>query len=498
MRRITVIALFAIAACKVGPDYEKPKAAEPASYKEIDGWKVVEPSDEAERGEWWAVFGDPQLDALMREVEVSNQTLKQAEGAYREARGALQSAKGGIFPTLSVNGSARRTSGAVGTNVGGATVNQGTGSGAGGARSIYNVSGTISWELDVWGRIRRTIESNEASAQASAADLASAKLSAQSQLAQSYFSLRVRDEQKRLFDAAFATYERAYTIAKNQYDAGIATKADVALAQTQLESAKSQGIDIAVQRARLEHAIAVLIGKPPSALSIPVADVPRALPEVPITLPSVLLERRPDVAAAERRMAAANAQIGVAIAAYFPTISLTGSGGYQSSVLGSLFDTASRFWSIGPALSETVLDFGRRSGQVEVARQQYEQAVAGYRQTALTAMQQVEDQLVGLRLYAEQSEVQQRAVEAARDAERIQTNRYKAGTVDYTAVITAQQTALTNEQNALTVLENRLTGTVALVQALGGGWTQKAIEKAADEDITVRKENSDKNESSGG
>lgn len=496
MKRFALIGLFAIAACKVGPDYEKPKAAESASYKEVDGWKVIEPSDETDRGDWWAVFNDPLLDELMRQVEVSNQTLKQAEGAYREARGALQTAKGGLFPTLGVNASARRTSGAQGTNVGGATVSQGTG-GGGGPRSIYNASGTFSWELDVWGRIRRNIESNEASAQASAADLASAKLSAQSQLAQSYFSLRARDEQKRLLDESYATYERAFTIAKNQYDAGIATKADVALAQTQLESAKSQGIGIAVQRAQLEHAIAVLVGKPPSMVSIPVADMPRALPEVPITLPSVLLERRPDVAAAERRMAAANAQIGVAIAAYFPSISLSASGGYQSSVLGSLFDTASRFWSIGPALSETVLDFGRRSGQVEVARQQYEQAVAGYRQTALTAMQQVEDQLVGLRLQAEQSEVQQRAVESARDAERIQTNRYKAGTVDYTAVITAQQTALTNEQNALTVLESRLTGTVALVQALGGGWAQKAIEKAADEDITVRKESSDKAGSSG-
>ena len=255
----------------------------------------------------------------------------------------------------------------------------------------------------------------------------------------------------------------------------------------QLESAHAQSIGIKVQRARLEHAIAVLVGKPPSEISIAIADMPRSLPEVPITLPSVLLERRPDVAAAERRMAAANAQIGVAIAAYFPTISLTGSLGYQSSVLGSLFDTASLFWSIGPTLAGTVWDWGRRSGQVTVAREQYEQTVAAYRQTALTAMQQVEDQLVGLHLFVEQSQFQQRAVDAAREAERIQTNRYKAGTVDYTAVITAQQTALTNEQSALTVLENQLTGTVALVQALGGGWSAKAIEKAADEDATDRK-----------
>ena len=489
MKRIGLIGLVAIAACKVGPDYEKPKAAEPATYKEIDGWKVVEPSDATDRGDWWSVFGDPQLDELMRQVEVSNQNLKQAEAAYREARGVLQSAKAGILPAINVNGGVRRTSGAVGTNVGGATV--GAGGTGGGPRTIYNASTGITWELDVWGRIRRTIESNAAEAQASAADIASAKLSAQSQLATAYFQLRARDEQKRLFDSAAEAYERAYTIAKNQYDAGIATKADVALAQTQLESAHAQSVGIAVQRARLEHAIAVLVGKPPAEVSIAIADMPRTLPEIPITLPSVLLERRPDVAAAERRMAAANAQIGVAIAAYFPTISLTGSFGYQSSVLGSLFDTASRFWSIGPTLAGTVWDWGRRSGQVAVAREQYEQTVAAYRQTALTAMQQVEDQLVGLHLFVEQAQFQQRAVDAAREAERIQTNRYKAGTVDYTAVITAQQTALSNEQTALTVLESQLTGTVALVQALGGGWSPKAIEKAADEDVTRRTSDKD-------
>ncbi len=491
MKRIALVGLFALAACKVGPDYEKPKAAEPATYKEIDGWKVVEPADDADRGEWWAVFADATLDELLRQVEVSNQNLKQAEAAYREARGVLQSAKAGILPAINVNGGVRRTSGAVGTNVGGATVGAGNTTG-GGARTIYNASTGITWELDVWGRIRRTIESNAAEAQASAADIASAKLSAQSQLATAYFQLRARDEQKRLFDSAAEAYERAYTIAKNQYDAGIATKADVSLAQTQLESAHAQSIGIAVQRARLEHAIAVLVGKPPAEVSIAVAEMPRTLPEVPIMLPSALLERRPDVAAAERRMAAANAQIGVAIAAYFPTISLTGSFGYQSSLLGSLFDTASRFWSIGPTLAGTVWDWGRRSGQVTVAREQYEQTVAAYRQTALTAMQQVEDQLVGLRLFVEQAQFQQRAVDAAREAERIQTNRYKAGTVDYTAVITAQQTALTNEQSALTVLENQLTGTVALVQALGGGWSQKAIKDAADEDIVERRSESAK------
>ncbi|HSI04013.1 MAG TPA: efflux transporter outer membrane subunit, partial [Myxococcota bacterium] len=428
MKRIALISLFAIAACKVGPDYDKPKAAEPPSYKEIEGWKVVEPADDADRGDWWAVFADATLDELMRQVEVSNQNLKQAEAAYREARGVLQSAKAGILPALNVNGGVRRTSGAVGTNVGGATVGGGTT--GGGPRTIYNASTGITWELDVWGRIRRTIESNAAEAQASAADIASAKLSAQSQLATAYFQLRSRDEQRRLFEVAAEAYGRAYTIAKNQYDAGIATKADVSLAQTQLESAHAQSIGIKVQRARLEHAIAVLVGKPPSEISIAIADMPRSLPEVPITLPSVLLERRPDVAAAERRMAAANAQIGVAIAAYFPTISLTGSLGYQSSVLGSLFDTASLFWSIGPTLAGTVWDWGRRSGQVTVAREQYEQTVAAYRQTALTAMQQVEDQLVGLHLFVEQSQFQQRAVDAAREAERIQTNRYKAGTVD--------------------------------------------------------------------
>ncbi len=486
MKRATVIALFAVAACKVGPDYEKPKAAEPASYKHVEGWKVVEPSDDTDRGAWWSVFADPTLDELMRQVEVSNQNLKQAEAAYREALGVLQTAKAGMLPALNVNGGVRRTSGAVGTNVGGATV--GAGNPGGGPRTINNASTGINWELDVWGRIRRTIESNAAEAQASAADIASAKLSAQSQLATAYFQLRSRDEQKRLFEAAAEAYERAYVIAKNQYEAGIATKADVALAQTQRESAHAQAIGIAVQRARLEHAIAVLVGKPPAAVSIAIADMPRTLPEVPLMLPSVLLERRPDVAAAERRMAAANAQIGVAIAAYFPTISLTGSFGYQSSVLGSLFDAASRFWSIGPALAGTVWDWGRRSGQVTVAREQYEQTVAAYRQTALTAMQQVEDQLVGLHLFVEQAEFQQRAVDAAREAERIQTNRYKAGTVDYTAVITAQQTALTNEQNALTVLESRLTGTVALVQALGGGWSPKAIAEAADEDVTAQPE----------
>ena len=331
------------------------------------------------------------------------------------------------------------------------------------------------WDLDVWGRIRRSIESDVASAQASAADLAAATLSAQAELATDYFQLRALDEQRQLLDDAAAAYERSLRITQNQYQWGVGTRGAVAQAQTQLELTRAQAVAVGIQRAQFEHAIAVLIGVTPAELSITPARLPTGPAAVPAAMPSALLERRPDVAAAERRVAAASAQIGVAQAAYFPDITLSSSVGFASTALSSLFDWSNLVWSATLLAAQTLIDGGARTAQVDQALAGFDQAVANYRQTALTSFQDVEDQLVSLRILEEQAAAQDRAVAAARESERLQLNQYKAGTVDYTTVVTAQQAALTNEQTALTIRQNRFTSTVALIRALGGGWQETGL-----------------------
>jgi len=460
----------ALVACMVGPDYVRPTVVAPAAYKEIAGWKLGQPRDAADRGPWWSIYQDAVLDGLARQVEVSNENLKASEAAYRAAVAAVHLAEAALFPAITFNGSAPRSK---------ASGGGGSGSSAHGAPpaiSLYEVTLGTTWDLDVWGRIRRTIEGEVATAQASAGDLASARLSAQAALATAYFQLRVEDELKDLLDDAADGYARSLEITRNKYSVGTAARSDVAQAETQLEATQAQAINVGVARAQLEHSIAVLIGKPPADFAI--AHVKRSISEIPVVppgMPSALLERRPDIAAAERLVAAANAQIGVAIAAYYPDLTLSASVGYLSNQLTKLLQASNNLWSLGPQFAETVLDWGARSAQVDAARASYDQSVANYRQTVLAAFQQVEDELAALRILAEQAKAQAVAVKSAKEAEQLIFNQYKAGTIDYTSVVTAQVAALNNEEAELTIRQNRLVASVTLIEALGGGWAASQL-----------------------
>jgi NodT family efflux transporter outer membrane factor (OMF) lipoprotein len=469
------LAAALVAACTVGPDYERPPAIVSASYKEARpmpaapaGWKLGEPRDAIDRGAWWSVYRDPVLDQLERQVEISNQNLKASEAAYRTAGAFVAEARAGFFPTLSLGSSASRS----GNGGGGSTNLARSSGGGGGGQTQYGLTATASWVPDLWGRVRRIVESDVANAQTSAADLALAKLAAQSAIATDYLQLRIADELKRLLDATTVAFARSLEIARNQYNSGVAARADVVQAQTQLEQTQAQAINVGVARAQFEHAIAVLIGKPPAELSIPPLPTPlaTAVPFIPTDLPSTLLERRPDIAAAERQMAATNAQIGVAISAYYPDLSLSASYGFSATSIDLLVRASNSAWSVSAQLAETVYDGGLRGAQVDAARATYDQSVATYRQTVLTAFQQVEDQLSTLRILEQQAAVEARAVASAREAEQLVLNQYRAGTVPYTSVITAQTAALSNEESALTILQNRLTASVLLIESLGGGW----------------------------
>ena len=442
-------------------------------FKEIAGWKPASPQDEIDRGAWWSVYKDPVLDDLEKQIDISNQTLKQSEAAYRQARAIVDQARASFFPTLSGTGSAQRSfvgpgasrAGSAATS-GGATV----GSRGGFGTTSFASSLQGSWDIDIWGKIRRTVEGDVATAQATAADLASARLSAQATLATDYIQLRYQEALKVLLETTAVDFKRSLEITQNQYAAGVAAKADVLSAQTQYLDAQAQAINAGVLRATLEHAIAVLVGKPAGDFTIAQGKLPDTVPVAPVGLASALLERRPDIAGAERRMAAANAQVGVAIAGYFPDITLTGSYGSQATQFASLFASPTSVWSVGGSIAETLIDFGARSAQVEQARAAYDQTVAEYRQSVLTGFQQVEDELSTLRILEQQAKVEIEVVKSAQEAARLTLNQYKAGTVPYSSVITAQATALSDEQTALTVMQNRLTASVALVQAIGGGW----------------------------
>ena len=477
---ITLAAAWLLAGCLVGPDYERPAAPTPVRFKEAEGWKLGEPQDAADRGDWWAIYNDPVLDGFERQIDISNETLRAAEAAYRQARAVVTEAQAGLFPTLSVTGSGTR-SGQGGTRgssfittAGGAAITTGGGRGSG-SQSTIDLAADASWSVDLWGRIRRTLESDVATAQADAADLANARLSAQAQLATLYFELRAADEQKRLLDAGVDAFTQSLQITRNQYAAGVVGQADVVTAETLVEQTRAQSVAVGVQRANFEHAIATLIGKPPADFAIEPTPMAAAVPVAPPGIPSRLLERRPDIAGAERRMASANAQIGIAVAAYYPDLTLTGSYGFASSGLPKLLRAANSFWSVGAQAAETVFDAGLRSAQVAAARAFYDESVATYRQTVLTGFQQVEDELGALRILAQEAEVQANAVRLAQLAERLTLNQYQAGTVAYTAVLTAQTTRLNNEETALAILQNRFIASVALVQALGGGWSAAAL-----------------------
>ncbi|MFL9989350.1 efflux transporter outer membrane subunit [Paraburkholderia sediminicola] len=455
-----------LAGCVVGPDYKRPAAEIPASYKEAaPGWKVAQPADQHGRGDWWTIYQDPQLNALEDQLNASNQTIAQFAAAYRQARALVGEARAAYFPTIGASAGATRSGS--GSSSGG---NSTAASSRSGISNSFNVQLDASWEPDLWGSVTRSVNSQKAGQQGAAADLANARLSAQATLAQTYFSLRALDSTQKLLDDTVAAYQRSLQLTQNQYAAGVAARSDVIQAQTQLQSAQAAAIDNGVQRAQDEHAIAVLVGEPASTFSIPPMPLTATPPAVPEQMPSALLERRPDIASAERRAAAANEQIGVAIAAFFPTLTLSATGGFQSSVFSQLLTAPSRFWTLGPQLAATIFDAGLREAKTDAARAAYDQNVAAYRQTILAAFQDVEDNLASQRILEQEIVVQQQAVDSARQALAIVTNEYKAGTVGYVNVLTAQTTAFLAEQKLESIAGQRMVSSVGLVKALGGGW----------------------------
>jgi NodT family efflux transporter outer membrane factor (OMF) lipoprotein len=447
-----------LSGCAVGPNYQRPTAPVPTRYKELPttppGWKVAAPADRADRGSWWEVYHEPLLDELERQVDVGNQSLKAFEAAYRQARAVVKETRSALFPTLSVTSGANRSrsDGVTGTT--------------------HSLEASAGWDLDIWGKVRRQVESDRAGAQASAAELAAVRLSAQADLATFYFQLRYEDSLQRLLGDTATAYRRSLTIARNQYEAGIVSQSDVITAETQLQTTEAQLLAVGVSRAQFEHAIALLTGQLPSELTISVAELATSVPTIPVSVPSTLLERRPDVAQAERSIARENALIGVAVAAYYPDISLSGAFGYAQAPLHSLISASSQVWSVATSGAQLVGDGGGRSAAIAAARANYDQGVANYRESVLSAFKDVEDALSSLRILAQQAEAQDAAVKLARRAVDIALNEYQAGTQAYTAVVTAETTALSNEITALQVEETRLTQTVALIKALGGGWTE--------------------------
>ena len=472
LRCVAALALSVLCGgCMVGPDYHRPTAPVAAHYKELKGWTIVYPEDTAARGPWWEIYHDPLLDSLERRVNINNQTVKEFEAAYRNSVELVREAQSGLFPTLGANAGVTRAGGGGGSG-GGSSIGGGSVIGGGrGPSTLETLEGSADWAPDVWGKIRREVESQTAAAEVSAADLADAQLSAQTTLATDYFSLRAQDLLQQLLQDTEAAYRHALQITQNQYNAGTISRADVVTAEAQLQSVVAQLAGVGVLRAQYEHAIAMLTGATPDQLSIPFMPLPTAIPVVPPGVPSTLLERRPDIAAAERGMQEENALIGVAIAGYYPTISLSALGGFIGSPIGDLLHAANGVWSIGAAVSEPIFEGGLRPAQVAAARATYDQAVATYRQTVLTAFQQVEDELAAQRIYAQQAEAEAISVAASQRAVDVTLNEYSAGTVAYTTVITQQEQLLTNEQSALTVQQNRFLASVALVNALGGGWT---------------------------
>jgi NodT family efflux transporter outer membrane factor (OMF) lipoprotein len=464
-------------ACMVGPKYQRPAAPPSAAYKEPlpEGWKEAQPSDGAIRGKWWEIYNDPDLNALEEQVNLSNQNILSAEAQYREARDAVRIARSGLFPTVSGSASivnSKSSGNLVNNNARTAFVP--------GTRTDYNLPLSLSYQADIWGSIRRTIRQSAETAQVSAAQLENARLTFHAELALDYFQLRGNDSAQDLLETTVKSYQDYLELTQNRLKAGVASGSDVAQAQAQLETARAQLIDLGVARAQFEHAIAILIGKPPSELSIARAPLKSEPPVVPIGVPSALLERRPDIAAAERQMAASNEQIGIAKAAFFPALTLSATAGLESSSFVNWFTWPSRFWSVGPQMAETLFDAGRRHAQSAQAEAAFDVTVANYRQTVLTGFQQVEDNLAALRVLAEEAHAEQAAVKAAQDALQISTYQYKAGTVSYLQVITSQEIALQDERTAVDILTRRMVASVALIEALGGGWDASTLPSVAD------------------
>lgn len=457
MKQIVKLSAFAIAGvllsgCVLGPNYQRPETPLPLEFRHTPGWKVAQPADLQASVAWWSLYQDAQLADLLEQLALSNQNLRAAEAAWREARALVGGSRSALYP---------KATGQVGTSRSGNDVSVG---------KSNELALGLSWQLDIWGQVRRQVESSEASAQASAAEWAGVRLSQQSELVQNYLQLRVIDEQMRLLDATVVAYKRSLQLTENRYKAGMVTRADVSQALTQLRNTQAQRLDLDWQRARYEHALALLVGSTPNALQVTSVDVLPELPVLPLEVPSALLERRPDIAAAERRVMAANAEIGVAQSAYFPDLTLSASGGYRGSNLADWISMPNRFWSIGPQFAMTLFDAGLRRSKTEQAEARYDQQVARYRQTTLQAIGEVEDALVQLNVLAEEIVVQREALAASQDSLKLTENQYQAGMVDYLAVSSAQTTALNSERSLLNLLGMQLTASVQLISALGGGW----------------------------
>jgi NodT family efflux transporter outer membrane factor (OMF) lipoprotein len=476
---VECIALLSLTGCMVGPEYVKPSAPVAPAFKETtgaqadDGWKIAKPNDSVLRKDWWAVYDDSKLNELESQVEPANQTAKIAEANFRQARATIRFNRSAEAPTI---GTAPTTS-SIRTSANqpyfpASLANDGTGD--------FTLPIDLSYEIDLWGRIRRSVTASREGAQASAADLATVLLSLHAEVAIDYFEVRSADAQEKLLNDTVSAYGEALQLTKDRFEGGAAPKSDVAQAQTQLDAARVLASDIRIQRAQYEHALAILLGLPPAKFSLPAAPLNAQTPTlsaIPVSLPAQLLERRPDIAAAERRMAAANEQIGIAKAAYYPTLNLSAAAGFEGSSLLNWLNWPSRFWAVGPSLSETVFDAGKRRATTETAQAGYDGAVASYRQTVLSAFQQVEDNLVILHVLNAEATQQHEATSSAEESLRLFQNRYAGGVDTYLQVVTSQTTALANERNDIDILRRRLNASVLLVKALGGGWDTADLPK---------------------
>jgi NodT family efflux transporter outer membrane factor (OMF) lipoprotein len=473
------IAALVLSGCMVGPKYVKPavplspayKEATPDIYKESTDWHIAQPADAAQRGEWWRIFGDEQLNGLEPLVAANNQDLKVADARFREARALIRFNHASLYPTVSTTpfaGGLRES-----TNRPYFSASASRGNGVGDIQLPID----LNYEIDVWGRVRRTVSAAREEAQASAGDRQTVMLSLQAELAVDYFEARSADAQEKLLNDTVKSYEEAYRITNNRFEGGVSPKSDVDQALTQLEAARVQARDITLQRAQFEHAIAVLLGQPPATFTLATSPLAARPPAIPPGLPSELLERRPDIAAAERRVAEANDRIGIARAAFYPTISLSGTVGVEATSFANLFNPASLMWALGPTLSQTIFDAGRRAAVSEQANASFDETVASYRQTTLTAFQQVEDNLVALRVLQQEADHQHQATAAAESAEQIFNNRYVGGLDTYLQVVTAQTTALSNERNDIDIIRRQMDASVLLIKALGGGWNVSDLPK---------------------
>ncbi len=484
---VQMAVLATLAGCTVGPAYHRPGTDTPQAYKELtaaqfkdtDGWKVAVPQDAAIRGTWWELFGDPQLNALEEQVKSSNQTVAAAYASFMQARAMVRQAQAQYWPTLTVGASVTRShQPAIGASANGTSPNGAAA--AGGTGNEFSLPFDASWTPDLWGRVRNLVKGNIAAAQASAADLANAQLTAEAELAVDYFQLRSQDQLIALTTATAKAYSQSLDYNRAQFETGIGSDEAVAQAQVQLQTTLAEATNLGIARAQYEHAIAVLVGKPASSFSLPASNLAVQPPAVPLGVPSQLLERRPDVAADERLMAQANAQIGVAEAAYFPTLTLSASAGFESTTAANWLTWPARFWSVGPALSETIFDGGLRSATVAQYRAAYDQAVATYRQTVLTAFQQVEDNLASLRILSQEIQQQDLAVTFSQRYVNLATDRYRLGLDPYLDVITAQTSLFSNQQTSVTLRLQQLTASVQLIEGLGGGWESSQLPTSGD------------------